>query len=112
MAYFSDSGMIATVARVLGMWQPGGATARLDHAIWWHHPTRFDDWLIYTTAVPVAHAADSVQCMGINACRGQSECKTATGACKGQNACKGQGWLAAKSAEDCADRGGKVMQMD
>lgn len=62
--------------------------------------------------VPVAHAADSVQCMGINACKGQSECKTATGACKGQNACKGQGWLAAKSAEDCADRGGKVMQRD
>ena len=57
MAYFSDSGMIATVARVLGMWQPGGATASLDHAIWWHHPPRFDDWLLYTTDSPIAHAA-------------------------------------------------------
>ena len=57
IAYFSDSGMIATVARVLGMWQPGGATASLDHAIWWHHPPRFDDWLLYTTDSPVARAA-------------------------------------------------------
>ncbi len=57
MAYFSDSGMIATVARVLGMWQPGGATASLDHSIWWHHPPRFDDWLLYTTDSPIGHAA-------------------------------------------------------
>lgn len=57
IAYFSDSGMIATVASVFGMWQPGGATASLDHSIWWHHPPRFDDWLLYTTDSPVANAA-------------------------------------------------------
>jgi acyl-CoA thioesterase-2 len=57
MAYFSDSGMIATVATVFGMWQPGGATASLDHSIWWHRPPRFDDWLLYTSQSPVAHAA-------------------------------------------------------
>ena len=57
IAYFSDSGMIATVASVFGMWQPGGATASLDHAIWWHRPPRFDDWILYTTDSPVAHAA-------------------------------------------------------
>jgi acyl-CoA thioesterase-2 len=57
IAYFSDSGMIATVASVLGIWQPGGATASLDHAIWWHRPPRFDDWLLYETDSPVAHAA-------------------------------------------------------
>jgi acyl-CoA thioesterase-2 len=57
MAYFSDSGMIATVASVFGMWLPGGSTASLDHAIWWHHPPRFDDWLLYTTDSPVAHSA-------------------------------------------------------
>jgi acyl-CoA thioesterase-2 len=57
IAYFSDSGMIATVASVLGMWQPGGATASLDHAIWWHHPPRFADWLLYETDSPVAEAA-------------------------------------------------------
>lgn len=57
LAYFSDSGTIATVASVLGMWQPGGATASLDHAIWWHYPPRFDDWLLYVTDSPVANAA-------------------------------------------------------
>jgi len=57
IAYFSDSGMIATVASVFGMWQPGGNTASLDHAIWWHRPPRFDDWLLYTTDSPVAHGA-------------------------------------------------------
>jgi len=57
IAYYSDSGMIATVATVFGMWQPGGATASLDHSIWWHHPPRFDDWLLYVTDSPVANAA-------------------------------------------------------
>ncbi len=57
IAYFSDSGMIATVASVFGMWQPGGATASLDHAIWWHRPPSFNDWLLYTTDSPVAHGA-------------------------------------------------------
>ncbi|OAI43887.1 hypothetical protein AYO38_10255, partial [bacterium SCGC AG-212-C10] len=57
IAYFSDSGMIATVASVLGNWNPGGATASLDHALWWHHPPRFDDWLLYQTDSPVGHSA-------------------------------------------------------
>ena len=57
IAYFSDSGMIATVASVFGMWQPGGSTASLDHSIWWHRPPNFDDWLLYTTDSPVAHSA-------------------------------------------------------
>ncbi|MCA9831140.1 MAG: thioesterase family protein [Dehalococcoidia bacterium] len=57
IAYFSDSGMVATVATVFGMWQPGGATASLDHSIWWHHAPRFDDWLLYSTDSPVARAA-------------------------------------------------------
>lgn len=57
IAYYSDSGMVATVASVLGNWQPGGATASLDHAIWWHHPPRFDDWLLYATDSPVGLSA-------------------------------------------------------
>lgn len=57
MAYASDSGLIATVASAYGMWGPGGAAASLDHAIWWHHPPRFDDWLLYTSDSPVAHSA-------------------------------------------------------
>jgi hypothetical protein len=38
-------------------------------------------------------------CMGANACKGQSACKTATNACKGQNACKGKGYLEMTKAE-------------
>ncbi|MBA4181484.1 MAG: hypothetical protein C0506_12915 [Anaerolinea sp.] len=57
MAYASDSGMVATVAHAYGSWMPGGATASLDHAIWWHRPPRFDDWLLYVTDSPAAHSA-------------------------------------------------------
>lgn len=32
--------------------------------------------------------ASSVHCVGVNACKGTSDCKTAGNACKGQNACK------------------------
>ena len=57
MVYTSDSGMVATVAHAYGLWTPGGATASLDHAMWWHHPPRFDDWLLYVTDSPAAHNA-------------------------------------------------------
>jgi hypothetical protein len=50
-----------------------------------------------------------VHCSGINACKGQGACKTATNACKGQAACKGQGWLPTASAEECTSKGGKVI---
>ena len=45
-------------------------------------------------------------CIGANACKGQSACKTAGNDCKGMNACKGQGFLEL-SEEDCAKTGGK-----
>lgn len=45
-------------------------------------------------------------CMGVNACKGQSACKTADNACGGQNACKGKGWLAL-TKEQCDEKGGK-----
>ena len=34
-----------------------GASASLDHSIWFHRPPRFDDWLLFTSESPVAHAA-------------------------------------------------------
>ncbi|MGL4397276.1 MAG: BufA2 family periplasmic bufferin-type metallophore [Hyphomicrobium sp.] len=40
-------------------------------------------------------------CMGANACKGTSACKTAKNACAGQNACKGTGFTAT-TAEECA----------
>jgi hypothetical protein len=48
-----------------------------------------------------------VHCMGINACKGKSDCATASNACKGQNACKGKGWVE-MTAADCKAKGGKV----
>ncbi|QSA98911.1 hypothetical protein [Methylococcus sp. EFPC2] len=50
-----------------------------------------------------------VQCAGINACKGQSACSTASNACSGQNACKGQGWLYAANKAECEAKGGKVI---
>ena len=50
-----------------------------------------------------------VHCAGINACKGQSACKSANNSCKGLNACKGQGWQPTASAEECTAAGGTVM---
>jgi hypothetical protein len=51
-----------------------------------------------------------VKCMGINACKGQSGCKTAANACKGQNSCKGKGWLMVDNEKECVDKGGTVVK--
>ena len=55
-----------------------------------------------------AHAG-GVHCGGINSCKGQTACKTASNACKGQNSCKGQGYLETASADECTAKGGKVL---
>jgi hypothetical protein len=48
----------------------------------------------------VADTSPTVQCQGVNACKGQSACKSANNACKGQNSCKGKGFLKMSKA-DC-----------
>jgi hypothetical protein len=50
-----------------------------------------------------------VHCGGVNACKGTSECKTATNACKGQNNCAGQG-MVLLTKEECEKKGGKVLE--
>jgi uncharacterized membrane protein len=45
------------------------------------------------------------KCMGVNGCKGQSDCATSAGACKGQNTCKGHGFLKMSKA-DCDAKGG------
>ncbi len=49
----------------------------------------------------------TVKCVGGNACKGQSACKTATSECKGHNACKGQGFVMVTEAA-CNEAGGTV----
>lgn len=69
---------------------------------------------LFATA-PIANAeaeggaatAEPVHCYGVNACKGQNDCKTAKNACKGTGACKGQGFVAI-SKEDCDAKGGTV----
>lgn len=51
-------------------------------------------------ATPVTAAAEKGHCVGANACKGQSACKTASNDCAGLNACKGQGYLE-MTKEEC-----------
>jgi len=51
-----------------------------------------------------------VQCTGVNACKGQSACKSANNACKGQNSCKGKGFLE-MTPEECKDAQQKIRDL-
>ena len=64
---------------------------------------------LFATGVVGTATAQEVEgkCYGANACKGKSECATATSACHGQNACKGQGWLK-MTEKQCLEKGGKV----
>ena len=44
--------------------------------------------------------AEKIHCDGVNGCKGQSDCKTATNDCKGLNECKGKGYVT-KTQEEC-----------
>ena len=65
--------------------------------------------LILAGAVaPAVHAEEGKgHCVGANACKGQSACKTAANECKGLNACKGQGYLTMTKAECDKIKGAK-----
>jgi uncharacterized membrane protein len=60
-----------------------------------------------TTPAFAKSSAKQVECFGVNACKGQSDCKTASHDCKGQNDCKGQGFKS-ESAKQCAADGGSL----
>ncbi len=66
---------------------------------------------MFTMAPVYASSGDAtsttVNCKGVNACKGQSACKTATNACKGQNDCKGKGVMA-MTQDQCQKAGGTV----
>ena len=52
-------------------------------------------------------AEDAVKCIGVNACKGLSSCKTASSSCKGLNSCKGHGFVTV-SEDVCKQLGGKT----
>ena len=47
LTYFSDSGPVGAARRPLGDWETRMMTASLDHCVWFHHPVRADEWLLY-----------------------------------------------------------------
>ena len=61
------------------------------------------------SAAPVEQFA-KVECHGVNACKGKSECMTPANECAGQNACKGKGFVKTTPAE-CQARGGVAKSM-
>ncbi|WP_087694583.1 hypothetical protein QLG25_29010 [Pseudomonas sp. CBR-F] len=58
-------------------------------------------------ATQVQAADAQVHCYGVNACKGQNDCKTKDHACKGMGSCKGQGFLSMSKAM-CDQKGGEV----
>jgi uncharacterized membrane protein len=61
------------------------------------------------TAAPVKgksiHAKDDVHCFGVNSCKGQSDCHTATNDCKTLNSCKGTGFKTMSASRCFTKRG-------
>jgi acyl-CoA thioesterase-2 len=57
LVYASDRTLLSTAARPHGIPWGRRRAASLDHAMWFHRPPRFDDWLLYVSESPVAHAA-------------------------------------------------------
>ncbi|MFP6656169.1 MAG: acyl-CoA thioesterase II, partial [Myxococcota bacterium] len=57
LVYATDRTLISTAViatgHVMGKDVMG---ASLDHAVWFHHPIRFDDWLLYSSVSPISHA--------------------------------------------------------
>jgi len=50
-----------------------------------------------------------VRCIGLNACRGQSNCALGPNSCKGQNQCRGTGWLFS-TQQYCIEKGGEAIE--
>jgi uncharacterized membrane protein len=59
-----------------------------------------------SSAIAKSHAAQ-IHCYGVNSCKGQSDCKTASNDCRGQNSCKGQGFKELSKGQ-CAAEGGSL----
>ena len=51
----------------------------------------------------------NIKCAGINSCKGQTACKSASNECKGKNSCKGKGFLSV-SKEECVTKKGTELK--
>jgi acyl-CoA thioesterase-2 len=59
LAYATDHALLTVALRPHGRsWALRDTmVASLDHALWFHRPARFDDWLLYSMESPSAQAA-------------------------------------------------------
>jgi acyl-CoA thioesterase-2 len=57
LVYSSDRTMLMTASRPHGLPWGKRKGASLDHAVWIHRPVKLEDWILYTTESPAAHAA-------------------------------------------------------
>ena len=59
LAYSTDMGLMEASMRPHGLtWrQPGFQAASLDHAIWFHRPSNFNDWHLYAQDTPSGSGA-------------------------------------------------------
>lgn len=57
LVFASDRTLLRTAARPHGLTHRLRVGASLDHAVWLHRPPRFDDWVLFVSESPVAHAA-------------------------------------------------------
>jgi acyl-CoA thioesterase-2 len=59
LAYVSDYHLIGTALLPHGktLASPGVVAASIDHAMWFHHPVRVDEWLLYSIESPAAAGA-------------------------------------------------------
>jgi acyl-CoA thioesterase-2 len=57
LVYASDRTLINTAARPHGLPWGRRVAASLDHAFWLHQAVPFDDWVLYASESPAAHAA-------------------------------------------------------
>jgi acyl-CoA thioesterase-2 len=60
LVYASDRTLVSTIGRPHGLTWGRRVAASLDHALWLHRTPRFDDWILYVTRSPAAHAARGV----------------------------------------------------
>ncbi|OAI38984.1 hypothetical protein AYO38_08530 [bacterium SCGC AG-212-C10] len=56
LIYASDRTLLSTAGRPHALTWGRRISASLDHAMWLHEPTRFDDWILYATESPVARS--------------------------------------------------------
>jgi acyl-CoA thioesterase-2 len=62
LAYASDLTLMAAIVAGHGIrfGDPGVVSASLDHAMWFHRPTRVDDWLLHDVESPSAAGARGI----------------------------------------------------